>query len=233
MRRRPHSASPDAGMTLIELIVVMGIIGVLAVAAPYGLSRVRKTDLRYDAGKLASALRSAFDRAATTGAHHRVAIDLDGGTYRIERCQGKVKLYRTVDEAEAAEQAQRAAEQKVIAQGQVDVDPLTQAAGDSVAGGGCAPIKAGAGRLKQNRGLKIARVFVAHLTDPVEKGTVTVNFFPLGQAERAVIELADEDSNVFTLLVHPLSGRVQLVSGEYARPEEWIGRDDTGEAVEP
>lgn len=47
----------------------------------------------------------------------------------------------------------------------------------------------------------------------VAQGEVFTHFFPSGLVERTVIHLADEDQNVLTLDIHPLTGRVSIYEG--------------------
>ena len=86
--------------------------------------------------------------------------------------------------------------------------------------------------------IKIERIFVQHLEDPQTKGTVSINFFPLGYAEKAVIEMVVEDRDQppstwarYTLLVHGLTGRVEFKDGDWRKPEEHMGRDGAGDRV--
>src|SRR5688572_3270505 len=99
MRRR-------SGMTLIEILVVLAILGLIAGILVIGVGRAGKLELRAEAGKLAAALRSGFDRAAASGAHHRVILDLDAESFQLERCEGKIRLRRSEDEAKAQDQAE-------------------------------------------------------------------------------------------------------------------------------
>jgi hypothetical protein len=77
-------------------------------------------------------------------------------------------------------------------------------------------------------GIGISKVYVAHLEDPVESGEVTINFFPLGYAERALVEVRDNDGDVYTIALHAMTGRVEVKSGELKRPEEFVTEDAEG-----
>ena len=44
------------------------------------------------------------------------------------------------------------------------------------------------------------------------KGQIAIYFFPAGSSEKAVIEVTD-DSETFSILVHGLSGRIELRDG--------------------
>ncbi len=50
-------------------------------------------------------------------------------------------------------------------------------------------------------------------------GEQYMQFFPVGRVEHAVIHLAD-DEDVLSLIVHPLTGSVKIVNGEFV-PRSW------------
>ncbi len=108
-------------------------------------------------------------------------------------------------------------------------------AGKAIGGARCVPVKGANGKVqvvKKNRGIGISRVYVAHLPYANDTGRVTVNFFPLGTAERAVVEVADKNDNAFSIVVHPLTGRVTMIGGVYQHPEDFITRDSEGSAIQ-
>jgi prepilin-type N-terminal cleavage/methylation domain-containing protein len=116
----------------------------------------------------------------------------------------------------------------------------TDLAGSNVGGASCHPADAdtldsqGRGverKIPKEEGLRITRMFVQHLEGEQRDGTVYVNFFPLGYAEKAAIEVADEDGTTYTLLLHALTGRVEFRSGR-VEPEEHILQRADGEEVE-
>ncbi len=85
--------------------------------------------------------------------------------------------------------------------------------------------------LDVDRGVKFREVWVQHLEQSVSTGQVSVAFFPLGWAEKAIIELGGGDA-VETVLVHGLTGRVE-VRGEALRdPDDHMLRDAKGERAE-
>ena len=67
-------------------------------------------------------------------------------------------------------------------------------------------------KLRKDKGIKFKEIWVEHRDDSATKGQVAIYFFPLGGAEKAVIELTD-GSEVFTVLVFGLTGRVELHDG--------------------
>lgn len=79
--------------------------------------------------------------------------------------------------------------------------------------------------------IKVRRVHVQHLLEPVTTGQVSINFFPLGHAEKALLELADDEGTQYTVLLHGLTGRVEVRDGE-VDPEKHMRRDAAGDDVE-
>jgi prepilin-type N-terminal cleavage/methylation domain-containing protein len=253
-RTRAHRS----GMTLIEIMIALAIIGLILAILPASLSRVRKADLRSDAGRVAAALRSAYDRAAATATHHRLVIDLEEDSFHVERCEGPVKMIRSLDEAQAEEQmailaqAARPPDTGAIIPGMLTaasaqapdpnaapgVPPPTAGSdvGSSAAAMPCAPVKGAAGKpqpLTRKASVSFKQVYVAHLEDPAAEGKVTINFFPMGRGERAVVILTDDRDNVFSVRLHALTGRVDIKSGEYRRPDEVVSGEGEGAVPQP
>jgi type II secretory pathway pseudopilin PulG len=63
-------------------------------------------------------------------------------------------------------------------------------------------------------GIKFQEIWVQHKNDSTKKGEVAIYFWPNGSAEKAVIELANNDNDVRTIMVHGLTGRIQQKSGK-------------------
>ncbi len=79
-----RSARRRAGFTLIEMMAVVAIFALLAgfVAPNLGLLTSRR--LQQQAEQISAQLELARQRAVVTGIRHRLAIDLEGGSYWLE-----------------------------------------------------------------------------------------------------------------------------------------------------
>jgi hypothetical protein len=69
------------------------------------------------------------------------------------------------------------------------------------------------------------------MTEPVTSGRAYLYFYPLGQTEPAIITLTDlEGTSVYSLVVHPITGRVRIYNSEVLPP---VGKqyDDEGNEV--
>jgi general secretion pathway protein H len=79
---------------------------------------------------------------------------------------------------------------------------------------------------------KIKSVFTPRVTDPITSGRAYLYFFPLGQTEPAIITLSDpKDESFYSLVVHPITGRVRIYSEEIQPPVQGGQADDEGTRV--
>ena len=80
--------------------------------------------------------------------------------------------------------------------------------------------------------VKIYSVYTPRVTDTITAGRAYIYFFPLGQTEPAIVALSDmKDESFYSLVVHPITGRVQIKS-ELVNPARTGDQyDDQGNRV--
>ena len=235
--RRTHrgSAKPSRrGMTVLELMIVLAIIGAGSVLVRSGFRAITKADLVENADELSAVMRRASQLAIEHGEMHRVVLDLDKGVYIVEVCQGATAIQRNEKLRVDQEEKKRALERGKNRLTGMPADTLsvgdpeeamrreTAISGHHIADRTCVPANdsisgdaTGKGwirALKANKGIKFKEVWVQHKDDSTTKGQIAIYFFPTGSSEKAVIELTD-GSEVFTVLVYGLTGRVELKDG--------------------
>lgn len=235
-------------MTMIEIIMVLAVIGLMLVVGIGAIRNLSKASLREDATEMTAVLRAAHNMATLSRKHHRVVFDIEEGTYRIEACEGKVQLRKAereaepVDPKEAAELLGTATANipPEMLQALTGQDPAKVAAaltGKEIPSNQCGPATLPNGdadgrsnerRVRRDDGVRIRRIHVQHLEEPQLEGIVTVNFFPLGHAEKAVIEVGHQDGGQFTIVVHGLTGRVDLEIGEI-EVDDFMNRNAAGD----
>jgi type II secretory pathway pseudopilin PulG len=260
---------PDqAGMTMLEILLVLGLMALLMVVGSYTVNAVSKSALRAGTIEIAAALKSARNLAAQSGMHHRVLLNLDQQTYQLEVCPDPIQLHRGAEEEEKPDQEElkRLAEQPNPMSGKPGMQAGLGAALGEVsaaespeqalkAAAALAGVRVGTARcglapasggdianfkdpqvpnvhqISSGDGIAIRRIHVQHLKDPVAKGEVSIHFFPLGQSEKAMIELVDRDGDQFNVLLHGLTGRVEVRDGEID-PDQHMRRDAAGDEVD-
>jgi general secretion pathway protein H len=236
-RRRPSAQ----GFTLIEVMIVLVIVALITVVTVTGLRSLFKTDLRATATRMAGSIRYLFDRASTTGRVHRLVLDFDNGKYWAEVSDdqfilgsGKETDETRKKEAEKIakeEEARREAAEKeaFFGAGQIPTRYLPKpfiakrAKFDAFRETAVKPIT-----LKSS--VVLADIYTPRLLKPLSEGKGYVYFFPMGMTEAAVIHLSDGKEAFYTLIVHPLTGRVS-VKNSYVEANTGEQVDDTGTVV--
>jgi len=248
----------EAGFTLVELLVVMAIFGLLAVLGTQGFRSLAKSDLRSSSAHLSGAIRYLFDRASTTGKIHRLVIDLADGKYWAEVSDDRFYVpHEAETERELRAREAKEAEQDEEEQKRKDEDRSRwdDKAGSSTststwgANSSYDPSKLEVGDFQPKRArfasfkelalkpvqlskAKVKSVFTPRVTDPITSGRAFIYFFPLGQTEPAIITLTDKkEQNVYSLVVHPITGRVRIYSEEVQPPVRGGETDDEGARV--
>jgi len=244
-------------MSLIEILVVVAIVGLLMGGATYGLRAVSKSRLRGGAGRLASAIRYCFDRSMATGQYYRLVVDLSaegGGTAYWpekssvrayvsrdkERSPGRGKAFDTVaeekriaalDKEKEAEATRKSSSQTSNIPGGLSIEPPPrpkrarfQTFDDAITqlGGSESQGKATIVRMK---GIA-AEVYTPRQPEPYTSGRAYLYFFPDGHTERALIRLRDGD-DWYSLVVSPLTGRVEVSTGKLDLPRDFDTKDLT------
>lgn len=237
-------------MTILEMMIVLAIIGAMGFLAMSGFRLVTKADLVENANELAAIMRRTSQLAIEHGEMHRVLMDLDSHQYVVEVCRGQTAIVRNealrTDE-EAAKRALDRGKQRLselptdaLAVGDPDeaLKRATAVAGHHINDRQCAPATEGlsgdasgkgwARKLLAGKGIKFKEVWVQHRDDSATKGQVAVYFFPMGSAEKAVVELTD-GSETFSILVYGLTGRVVLKDGGLKDIDDHMLRNAMGE----
>lgn len=246
-------------MTVLELMIVLAIIGGGVVLVRSGFRMITKADLVESSTELAAMMRRTGQLAIEKGEMHRILFDLDKHVYAIEVCQGargiqRNELVRPDEEAtkralEKGNERLRGVPTEAIA---ADAEAATKhamaIAGHHVADRMCVPVgdnessgmvgmngakndqtkQEWVRALKVEKGIKFKEIWVQHKDDSSTKGQVAIYFFPTGSAEKAVVEITD-DSETFTVLVHGLTGRVQLKDGALRDVNDHMMRNPLGD----
>ncbi len=218
-------------MTLLEVMVAVAIVGGMVTGATVGLRAVTRADLRASAVKLSSSMRYLHDRARATARNHRLVLDLDNGSYWAEETDDRFYLQGRPgqERMDAEEGAGGSAGSSAAAK-----KPSSAASGSG--GAGTTTITADPSqpdsepwkpkravfqafkdtmlKLEKLKGVKISQVVTGLRGEVVTTGRAYVHFFPSGFGERAVIELEDKSEGRYSLVNHPLTGKVRLIPGK-------------------
>lgn len=205
-----------AGMTIIEVLVVLMIVASLAALSLNAVGALSATDLRDEAMRMTSSMKYTWTRAAVNGAQYRMVINLDSGEYHTE-----VTDARVVREAPA----QTGGEEGVLPEDAQERENDKNAGASDLFGKESDPFgihrtptyeQVQDGALEPRKlkpGLKVYEVHVAYQDRPISSGKVAINFFPDGFQQPVIIVLSNEEGDDFYSLVNePLTGRIKLFS---------------------
>lgn len=200
---RPASRGSERGFTLIEIGVVIGLMALLVGVVIPGLNSISGATARASVTKLVSNIRAARDKALVIGGTCRVAMDLDGNTYSVECTQqpvaalgaitedddDKILTAEQLEDLDPEERYEYEIKQKTRFNGQVILDSV--------------PFEGG---------LTFHEVNVQHADEAQKKGVAYLYFFASGLGERANIQLSRGPDDEWSVLVSPLSNRIQVVA---------------------
>lgn len=179
------------GMTLIEILVVMGVLAALVVL---GAQRIRRSEnnIKATARQFMVLGKEIRNQARLTNKAHRLVIELDPAEpkYWVEIVnQGRGLID---PEARPKEESFRGDEE--------DAPPPEWSQSEKI--------------LKNKKelptGLYFGSVETLHMKSPVTEGTAYVHFFPEGLMEAAAIQITDRDRTTWTLIYNPLTGQAEV-----------------------
>lgn len=83
------------GFTLIEVLIVMGIIALLIGSVVTGIGASRQAEVARVTNQLANTVRFAYNKARVTGSYYRLLIDIDKGSFTLQRGDDRMYLPAT------------------------------------------------------------------------------------------------------------------------------------------
>jgi len=252
VRNRQHKRDPRGGFTLIELMVAIMVVALISTIGVKGFRSVTKSNLREATAHFSGAIRYMFDRASITGKYQRLVIDLNEGQYWAEQSDDKfyapnqaetVSEQRKREEKEAAEdedERKRQEKQRDLYKSSSSSSSSASTSFDmsKLEVGDFHPKRPRFAAFKETalkpvklKKLRIRSVYTPRLSEPVTSGRAFLYFYPLGQTEPAIITLSDDSGeSVYSLVVHPITGRVRIYNYE-VRPNLGVRYDDEGNQV--
>ncbi len=238
--RPGRSRRRQAGLTLIEITIVLVILAIAASGVSLGFGAITRSQLRSSCSKLIAATRYAYNRAVVNGVTTRIAFTLPAESFSIEEAHGRVVLARADDprregeddapKAGAGVDPWQAAQSRVQAERKPDLggSPFSAIGSGSQLADGSEPKPSRFSNVPLGRGVKIIRLITPHEVDPVDEGENGLYFFPGGQTEHAVIQLSDGGDGVYSIEIHPLTGRATLHTKAF-EPRELLDNEESDE----
>lgn len=207
------------GLTLVEVLIVVALIGVLAGTVMLGPGLLRSSHVRAAATLMVSAVRLGTTRANATGKPARLVIDIDERRVLIEEASGSSFLREAgevaagADPASDAEKAARSESERIL-EGprapRASFLPLRELTDSED------PTK---GR-PLGSGVQVVAVQTERDEEPITSGRAYIYFWPGGLTERSTIQLQRTDGadSGLTVLISSLTGRASIERGRIELP---------------
>lgn len=210
-------ATPPRGFTLLELLIVSGLVIAIAFVVVPAAQSALGVRTREATAKVAGTIRAMYGEAVMKGSTCRLVFDLEDGAYWPECAQGRVRI---------------AAREEGIRGGRVEERkrdlPGTQeekeAREEIEAKTAFSPHEGAVKRQMLPEGVHFESVWAQHQTEPYTHGTAYLYFFPQGLTQKAYIHVGRDDDDVFTLIVDPVTGRTRVHGERIKVPEKELRR---------
>ncbi len=234
------SMRSSSGFTMLELLIVLVIIGLMLAVAVPTVNSLTGVYLKTSSAKLAGNIKYLYDKSVLDNLYFRLVIDLDNKTYHPESSEVAFFLSQkaaTIDQGAIVEEEEDEEEDEIKSLSIInDTENLTWDGWNEFAAR-YQKKKASfttftselSKRVTFPEEIAILGVYTPAVEEPVTRGKVYIHFFPHGYVEPTVIWLADasdvaaelpeDEMEVFTILIRPLTGRAQIFDYKHDLPE--------------
>jgi len=201
-RGLPHSST--GGFSLLELLIVVGILGLVGLIAVPSISNTFRFSVQSSARELATLIKDASNSAQITGKVHRIAYDLKNDQYWVES-SSEATLLKS-DESKEKEKERRSIFSK---------DPEEEKKNGGFHQESLLTKK----KRSLPIGVKFKDVYTEQADEPISQGMAYTHIFPQGMTEKTLVHLEDTAKNSVSLVVLNLLGRCQVEGREIEAKE--------------
>jgi general secretion pathway protein H len=216
---RSARRAAQRGLTIVELLIVIGLIAVVTGVAVGGTMQLASARLRRSATMITSAIKVAYTRATATSHDVRLVMDLDAQKIWLEESDAPMLVLTKGSTAMGGAEAVTDTERAALAEGEkiLKGPPVPKPRFHPIEAYGFGDTEAGKGGKPLQRGIGFRQVQAAHDDAPRTSGRAYLYFWPGGLTERASIQVQvageTEERNTLSLVVSPLTGKVNVKAG--------------------
>ncbi|MCA9513712.1 MAG: prepilin-type N-terminal cleavage/methylation domain-containing protein [Myxococcales bacterium] len=176
------------GLTLIELMVVMGIIAIMIGIGALGIASIRAADVSATADTLAGAMRYVYTLAVHQNRTYRIVIDMDERRFYTEVAKTDDPCARYIPNANSEEDEKSRDAEKAAAAAEAAGE------GDETSDGSAFAVDDSELLAEEFRPeTNVTAVITEHHEEPQVGGKAVIYFYPSGRAERAMVWVGEQD----------------------------------------
>jgi general secretion pathway protein H len=209
MGRCGTPGNKNAGFSLIELLIVIGILGLVGLIAIPGISNTFRFSVQSTGRELATLIKDASNSAQVSGKVHRLVYDLKNQQYWVES-SSEATLMKSDESIRAERERPKSLfsknDDEEKKNGGFRQEPLLTKKKRTLA-----------------IGVRFKDVYTEQSENPVTEGLAYTHIFPQGMSEKTLVHLEDTSNNQITLTVSNLLGRCS-VEGRYIEAKEYFKR---------
>ena len=202
-----HKTLGTQGFTLIEMLVVIGIIVMMSAIAMPNISSYFQLSLNGATRDIAGTVKEAYNSAIVTGQVYRVAYDLKAQSYWVESGPSNVLLH--IKETKEKDLRRHKFDRKT------EKEPPSEF-----------KLETSITRKKRTlpTGVEFEDVVTQQTQTPIIEGTAYTHIFPHGLSEQTIIHLKDSSKHQASLVITPLLGMTDLYNN-YVKGQDVFGKD--------
>lgn len=181
------------GFTLIEILIVMGLVALITAVAIPSLTNVFRAGAESYARRTALLMRQARDRAFLTNKLVRMRVDIDKQEIWMEEASSSFLLPKLSERiSDRSDRDDKIKKQDEAFQLSKELTREKQ------------PVP---------KGIKITEVVSPRQKDPIKEGMADVYFFSNGNADGATIRFDSEEKTSQIVTLNPVTGQSRITAG--------------------
>jgi general secretion pathway protein H len=190
------------GFSLIEILIVLAIVGVTVALLSQRIGKNDGREIRKAVRVFAAQVRDLRNKARMRNSTFRLVINMpentsEKQTYWVESANKDTLIIYDEDELKRRRDA--------LSEEDKGKDPSGFTEDQELSKGGPQPLP---------QGLLFKSVEIAAQKKEYTVGRVYIHFFPEGRVEESVIHISDGVKLNWSLAIHPLTGRVDIINKE-------------------
>ena len=218
------------GITIVELMVVMGIVATMLGVGAYSISTITASDLKNDALRVAAVMRYTYSNAALNNSRYRLVFNLETGEYYTEVTDEALIATSNTDEddeeflTDEARELGRQADEENDLFDEEEADPFGLNRKVSFQRVNDVVIE----KTKLKQGIRFVEVHTTYREAPHSTGTAAMSFYPNGFQDQVMVVLEDVSGARVSLVSEPMTGRILIYTDSDELPDNFgeVERDD-------